>query len=224
MRLLIVEDNTIIGDGLLVAMRLESYAVDWVKNRKSASQALAVHQYNMILLDIGLPDGSGLDLLAEVRAKKDNILILILTAYDDICDKVKGLDTGADDYLTKPFDLDELKARVRALHRRQDGRSSIQLAVGVIKLDTSSRIVTVKDKPVHLGSKEFALLQILMENPGKIFSKQVLEDSLYGWGMEVASNTIEVHISNLRKKLGKTTIETIKYVGYRIMGAALQQT
>jgi two-component system response regulator QseB len=223
MRLLIVEDNKIIGDGLLVAMRLESYAVDWVKNRKSASQALAAHRYDMLLLDIGLPDGSGLDLLTEVRAKKDDIPILILTAYDDICDKIKGLDTGADDYLTKPFDLDELKARVRALHRRRDGHSSIQLVVGTIKLDTASRIVTVKDKPVHLGSKEFALLQILMENPSKVFSKQVLEDSLYGWGMEIESNTIEVHISNLRKKVGKTTIETIKYVGYRIMGAALQQ-
>jgi len=224
MRLLIVEDNKIIGDGLLVAMRLESYAVDWVKNRKSASQALAAHQYDMLLLDIGLPDGSGLDLLTEVRAKKDDIPILILTAYDDICDKIKGLDTGADDYLTKPFDLDELKARVRALHRRRDGHSNVQLVVGTIKLDISSRIVTVKDKPVHLGSKEFALLQILMENPGKVFSKQLLEDSLYGWGMEVESNTIEVHISKLRKKLGKATIETIKYVGYRIMGTALQQT
>ena len=134
------------------------------------------------------------------------------------------MDTGADDYLTKPFDLDELKARVRALHRRRDGYSSIQLVAGIIKLDTASRIVTVKDKPVHLGSKEFALLQILMETPGKVFSKQVLEDSLYGWGMEVESNTIEVHISHLRKKLGKTTIETIKYVGYRIMGTALQRT
>ncbi|MGH1486561.1 MAG: response regulator [Cellvibrionaceae bacterium] len=217
MRLLIVEDNKIIGDGLLIAMKLESYAVDWVESSKSASQALAAHHYDMLLLDIGLPDGSGLDLLTEVRAKRNDIPILILTAYDDICDKIKGLDTGADDYLTKPFDLDELKARVRALHRRRDGHASVQLVVGAITLDTSNRIVTVKDKPIHLGSKEFALLQILMEKPGKVFSKRVLEDSLYGWGMEVESNTIEVHISHLRKKLGKKTIETIKYVGYRIM-------
>ncbi len=219
MRILVVEDDKIIGDGLTTALQLDGYAVDWVKNKESASLAFETHVYEMLLLDIGLPDGSGLDFLADVRARKNNIPILILTAYDSLTLKVRGLDCGADDYLIKPFKLEELQARLRALHRRREGRAQPLLKAGTIELDPASRRVSKAGKPINLGPREFAVLQALMEKPDKVLSKQALEDSLYGWGMEIESNSIEVHVSKLRKKLGKEAIETIKYVGYRLATA-----
>lgn len=215
MRVLVVEDDKIIGDGLLTALKLEGYAVDWVKDKESATLAFETNEYDMLLLDIGLPDGSGLDFLSEVRKKASDVPILILTAFDDMDIKVKGLDAGADDYLIKPFELKELKARLRAVYRRKKGDSQPLLAIGSIVLDPASRKVMKDDRPVNLSTKEFVILQILMEKPNKVFSKQEIEDSLYGWDMEIESNTIEVHIYKLRKKLGKKMIETIKYVGYR---------
>ncbi|MDA0782844.1 MAG: response regulator [Rickettsiales bacterium] len=221
MRILIVEDDKIIGDGLLTALQLEGYAVDWTEDKESAKLALKTNEYDMILydmilMDIGLPDGSGLDLLSEIRANKNGIPILMLTAYDKVNYKVQGLDAGADDYLIKPFKLDELKARIRALHRRREGIASPLLNVGDIELNPATKRVKKDGNDVPLGPKEFAILQLLMEKPDAVLSKQAIEDSMYGWGMEIESNTIEVHVSKLRKKLGKDIIETIKYVGYRL--------
>lgn len=215
MRILVVEDDKIIGDGLLTALKLEGYAVDWAEDKESATLAFETHSYDMLLMDIGLPDGSGLDLLAEVRAKKSEVPILMLTAYDKTNYKVKGLDTGADDYLIKPFKLDELKARIRALHRRREGRSQPLLKAGDIELNPATKKVDLKGKDIPLSPKEFAILQLLMEKLGEVLSKQEIEDSMYGWGMEIESNTIEVHVSKLRKKLGKSAVETIKNMGYR---------
>lgn len=220
MRILVVEDDKIIGDGLLTALKLEGYATDWVEDKESATLAFETREYDMLLMDIGLPDGSGLDLLAEIRAKKSGVPILMLTAYDKTSYKVKGLDTGADDYLIKPFKLDELKARIRALHRRREGRSQPLLKADDIQLNPATKKVTFQNKDIALGPKEFTILQLLMENPGEVLSKQAIEDSMYGWGMEIESNTIEVHVSKLRKKLGKDIIETIKNMGYRFAASS----
>lgn len=215
MRILVIEDDKIIGDGLVTALRLENYAVDWVEDKESATLAFETHPYDMLLMDIGLPDGSGLDLLAEIRAKKSGVPILMLTAYDKIDYKVRGLDAGADDYLIKPFKLVELKARVRALHRRREGRSQPLLRAKGIELNPATKKVSVEGAETVLGPKEFAILQLPMERPDEVLSKREIEDSMYGWGMEIASNTIESHISKLRKKIGADMIETIKHMGYR---------
>jgi len=215
MRILVIEDDKIIGDGLLTALKLEGYAVDWVENKKFAILAFETHKYGMLLIDIGLPDGSGLDLLAEIRLKNGEVPILMLTAYDETNYKVEGLDLGADDYLIKPFKLEELKARIRALHRRSEGRSKPLLRAGSIELNPATKKVTIEGQPIQLGPKEFTILRLFMENPNEVLNKQVIEEHIYGWGMEIESNTIEVHVSKLRKKLGKDVIETIKNMGYR---------
>ncbi|MFT6386896.1 MAG: two-component system response regulator QseB [Cellvibrionaceae bacterium] len=220
MRILVVEDDKIIGDGLTQGLSLDNYAVDWVEDKEAALTALATTTYELLILDIGLPDGSGLDVLRHLRQKKDDTPVLILTAYHDIDHKLKGLDGGADDYLSKPFDLDELRARIRALRRRASGRASPTFSVGSLSLDPATRSVTQNGRPVTLGPKEFAILQTLMEKPERVLSKAHIEDSLYGWDMEIESNTIEVHIHGIRKKLGKDSIETLRHVGYK-MGAAL---
>ena len=216
MRILVVEDDKIIGDGLLNTLKLEGHAVDWVEDKESAMLAFETNKYEILLLDIGLPDGSGLDVLKNIRLHKNNIPVLILTAFDDMKTKLKGLDGGADDYLIKPFKLEELKARIRAIHRRKDGNSQPLLTVNHITLDPASRKILQLGKEINISTKEFSVLQILMEKPTKIFSKQEIENSIYGWDNEIESNTIEAHISNLRRKLGKATIETIKHVGYRL--------
>ncbi|MFT7388486.1 MAG: two-component system response regulator QseB [Candidatus Endobugula sp.] len=220
MRILVVEDDKIIGDGLVQGLGLDNYAVDWVEDKESALTALTTTVYELVILDIGLPDGSGLEVLKHLRQKKDDTPVLILTAYNDIDHKLKGLDGGADDYLSKPFDLDELRARIRALRRRASGRTSPVLSVGSLSLNPANHIVTQNGNPVTLGPKEFAILQTLMERPERVLSKAHIEDSLYGWDMEIESNTIEVHIHGIRKKLGKDSIETLRHVGYK-MGAAL---
>ena len=169
-----------------------------------------------MILDIGLPDGSGLDVLKKLRQEKNNIPVMILTAYDETSQKVKGLDTGADDYLIKPFDLDELRARIRALQRRSTGRGTPLFKSADIILDPATHKVTLADTPIKLGPKEFSILQALMENPGRILSKAQLEGKLYGWDMENESNTIEVHIHGLRRKLGKDAVITVRHVGYKV--------
>lgn len=216
MRILIIEDDKIIGDALLTALKIEGYAVDWVETKESAILAFETHTYNMLLIDIGLPDGSGIDLLTEIRAQKNKVPIIMLTAYDKTDYKVQGLDAGADDYLIKPFRLNELKARIRALHRRREGRSQTLLQARNLSLNLATQRVKLSGISIKLTPKEFIILQLLMEKPDEILSKQLIEDSIYGWGEEIASNTIEVYISKLRKKLGKDIIETIKNVGYRI--------
>lgn len=216
MRVLIVEDDKIIGDGISQALDMEHYAADWVEDVESAKIALLATDYEMLVLDIGLPDGSGFEILRRLREKNNDMPVLILTAYDDISYRVKGLDLGADDYLIKPFKLEELLARLRALRRRAGGRSNPVLQVGNVILDPSANKVTRAGENVNLGPKEFAILHALMEKCGRVLSKTQLEESLYGWGMEIESNTVEVHIHGLRKKLGKDIIETLRNVGYRI--------
>lgn len=216
MRILIIEDDSIIGDGLEVGLQMDKYAVDWVQTKQDAYAALDTNQYDLLILDLGLPDGSGLDILRSLRQQKNTLPVLILTAYDELSDKIKGLDAGADDYLVKPFDLDELRARVRALHRRALGRPAPVIQVGEISLDPARLLVTRNQDTIKLGPREFAILRVLMENHGRILSKAQIEDRLYGWNMEVESNTIEVHMHGIRKKLGKELITTIRNVGYVI--------
>lgn len=220
MRVLVVEDDKIIGDGIVQGLQLDGYAVDWVEDKESAETALAANHYELLILDIGLPDGSGLDVLKKLRDHNNNVPALVLTAYDEVAYKVKGLDAGADDYLIKPFDLNELLARLRALRRRASGRASPKLVVEDVVLDPASRVVTQAGRRVELGPKEFAILHIMMEKPGRVFSKSQLEENLYGWDMEIESNTIEVHVHGIRKKLGKDFIRTIRHVGYQVGGDA----
>jgi DNA-binding response OmpR family regulator len=216
MRILIVEDDKVIGDGLVQGLLMDNYAVDWVETKNAADTALRTTTYELIILDIGLPDGSGLDVLKKLRQQGNDLPVLILTAYDETPQKVKGLDTGADDYLIKPFDLDELRARIRALQRRATGRGTPLFKSADIVLDPATHKVTLAGAPVKLGPKEFAILQALMENPGRVLSKAQLEERLYGWDMENESNTIEVHIHGLRRKLGKSMVVTVRHVGYKI--------
>jgi DNA-binding response OmpR family regulator len=216
MRVLVIEDDRIIGDGVVAGLDLEGYAVDWVEDIESAETAIDANKYDLMVLDIGLPDGSGLDFLKGLRTSKNDTPVIILTAYDDVSFKVKGLDTGADDYLIKPFKLEELTARLRALYRRREGRVDPILQSGSISLDPAAKTVFKGEEKINLGPKEFIILHTLMERRGKVMSKAQIEDGLYGWDAEVESNTIEVHIHGLRKKLGKEAIETIKYVGYRL--------
>ena len=218
MRVLVVEDDKIIGDGITQALEMEGYAADWVEDVESTETALMTNQYELLVLDIGLPDGSGFDILQQLRNRKNDMPVLILTAYDDTAYRVKGLDAGADDYLVKPFKLEELLARLRALRRRAGGRASPVLSVGDITLDPAANKVRRGDEVINIGPKEFAILHALMEKQGKVVTKNQLEESLYGWDMEIESNTIEVHIHGLRKKLGKEFIETLRHVGYRVGG------
>lgn len=218
MRILVVEDDQIIGDGIVQALGLEDYAADWVEDVESAQTALETNEYEIVILDIGLPDGSGLDVLRKMRQDNNDTPVLILTAYDDTSFKVKGLDSGADDYLIKPFKLEELLARLRALRRRAGGRANPTLTINGVTLDPAAQKVTKDGELINIGPKEFAILHALMEKEGKVLSKAQLEDSLYGWDMEIESNTIEVHIHGLRKKLGKEFIQTLRHVGYRIGG------
>lgn len=216
MRILLVEDDPIIGDGLNQGLMLENYAVDWAKTMSEAKLASRTNQYNIIILDIGLPDGSGLDVLRDLRHQQDDTPVIILTAYDEKIQKVAGLDAGADDYLVKPFDLDELLARLRALSRRSAGRANPSYTVGDLVLEPASHKVFLDGVDISLGPKEFAILRVLMEKPERVFSKTQIEDSLYGWNMEIESNAIEVHIYGLRRKLGKNVIQTIRHVGYKM--------
>lgn len=216
MRILIVEDDSIIGDGLKEGLELQGYAADWVKTKASAENALKTAEYDFIVLDLGLPDGSGVDLLTKLRQQSNDIPVLILTAYDDVNYRVRGLDAGADDYMIKPFDLVELCARIRALHRRASGRSSPKICVGSIELDPATHEVLRNGDKIEVGPKEFAILKVLMEKKGKILSKTQIEEYLYNWDVDIGSNTIEVHVHGLRKKLGKDVIKTIRHVGYQI--------
>jgi len=221
MRILLVEDDPMIGRTLHTALQQDSYTVDWVKDGQAAKLALdtADGAYGMVLLDLGLPRKSGLDLLKEVRRAGSKVRILIVTARDAVADRVAGLDAGADDYLVKPFSLDELGARMRALLRRDVAREDNVLRNGDLALDPAARTVTRSGTLVDVSIREFALLAALLERPGTALSKSQLEERLYGWGEEVESNTVEVHVHNLRKKLGAEAIRTIRGVGYVIARA-----
>ncbi len=219
MRLLLVEDDAMIGEGLRKGLRQDGFSVDWVTDGAAADVALDAGHYDLLLLDLGLPRKPGLDVLRRLRQKNNPVPVLILTARDAVAERVAGLDAGADDYLVKPFDFEELEARIRALLRRRAGRTDALLRHGDITLNPATHEVMQKTLPVNLSAREFSLLQALMDRPGAVLSRAQLEEKLYGWDQEIESNAIEVHIHALRKKLGAELIKNVRGVGYMV-GAA----
>lgn len=216
MRLLLVEDDKILGDGLKAGLTMEGYAVDLLTDGNQADEALKSHNFEVVVLDIGLPGMSGIDVLRRLRKRKDNVLVLILTARDTVTDRVEGLDCGADDFVVKPFDLNEICARLRALTRRKGGQGSPKFEYQGLVLDPASHSVSLNGEVVDISNKEFEILSFLMQNKGKVASRARLEETLYAWNSEVESNTIEVHVHHLRKKLGNNMIRTVRGVGYII--------
>lgn len=216
MRILVVEDDDVLRDGLIAGLGLEGFDVDAVASCEDARAGIAGGDHAGIVLDIGLPDGSGLDLLGEWRRAGIATPVLLLTARNLVSDRVGGLDVGADDYLGKPFDLSELAARLRAILRRSMGRSSGDIEIGPVTISEACRSVTLDGIPVSLSRREFAILRALAEHPGHVLSRSQLEDRIYGWQEEVESNAVEVHIHKLRTKLGRDRIETVRGEGYRI--------
>jgi two-component system response regulator QseB len=216
MRLLLVEDDPMIGASIQSGLRQEGHTVDWARDGAAAELALANGVYELVLLDLGLPRKAGLDILADLRKRGDAVPVLVITARDAVADRVKGLDTGADDYLVKPFDLDEVSARIRALQRRLAGRASPVIEHGPLWLDPASHEFRFNGAPVKLSSREFALLHALMAQPGLPLSRPQLEERLYGWDEEVESNAVEVHIHSLRRKIGQEWIRNIRGVGYLV--------
>lgn len=216
MRLLLVEDDELLGDAVKTGLSQFGYIVDWLKDGESAKAAIKTENFELIILDLGLPKLSGLHLLQSIRREGNVIPVIILTARESIENKVKGLDSGADDYIIKPFDLDELSARVRALIRRSQGRADTLLQYRNITLDPAAHQVTVDNEVINVPRREFSLLQKLLENKGHVLSRENLMQSIYGWDEYVDSNALEVHIHNLRKKLNANYIRTIRGIGYMI--------
>jgi DNA-binding response OmpR family regulator len=215
-RILLVEDDVMIGDAVLVLLRAEGYAVDWVKDGQMADTALASQAYNLILLDLGLPKRDGMQVLQGLRARKDRTPVLITTARDALKQRVAGLDAGADDYIVKPYEVDELLARVRALLRRAAGRAEPVYEHLGISIDPVTREVAVRGEPVVLSAREWSILELLLARPGVILSRRQLENGLYSWKDEPSSNAIEVYIHGLRKKLGSQLIQNVRGLGYMI--------
>jgi two-component system, OmpR family, response regulator QseB len=216
MRLLLVEDDPMIAESLEEALRGAGYALDCVADGKSAMLAVSHHAYDLILLDLGLPKQSGIDVLRLYRRQGGDSPVLIITARDATHDRVAGLDSGADDYLVKPFDVDELFARIRALLRRKGGRRAPEVTYGDLTLNPATREASYKGNPVALSTREFAMLQTLIDCAGTLVSKSELEEKLYGWGEEIESNTVAVYIHMLRKKLGNDLITTVRGAGYML--------
>ena len=218
MRILLVEDDELLGDGICNGLKHYGHTVDWVKDGRAAHRALSSNQesFDMIVLDLGLPSVDGLDVLKSIREQNVTTPVIILTARETINDRVSGLDAGADDYLTKPFDLDELCARMRALQRRSQARAKPVISHADITLDPAAHVVTQNGNEVLISRREFALLQKLLENPGRVISREQLNQTLYGWGENIDSNALEVHIHNLRKRFGNKLIRTIRGVGYMV--------
>jgi two-component system OmpR family response regulator/two-component system response regulator QseB len=216
MRILVVEDDALLGDAIQAGLKQSGYAVDWLRDGIAADQALSTEPYAALVLDWGLPRLSGIEVLRRLRDRKAAIPVIILTARDTVNDRIEGLDSGADDYLIKPFDMGELVARLRALVRRASGSATPSLKAGEVELDPAGHEVTYQGKPVDLSAKEFAVLHALMLSQGKVLSRVQLEEKLYAWGEEVESNAVEVYIHHLRRKLSPMLIETIRGVGYLI--------
>ncbi len=214
MRVLIVEDDPLLGDALRAGLKQRGFEPDWVQDGREAQTAMGIEPFAAIVLDLGLPGIGGLELLRRERARGNTVPVLILTARDAVQDRIAGLDSGADDYVVKPIDLDELAARLRALVRRSRGVPDPLLRVGTLTLDAASRGVARDGHAVELQPKEFMLLQELMLNAGRVLSREQLEERLYPWGEEVESNAVEVHVHHLRRKLGAETVKTIRGVGY----------
>ncbi len=216
MRVLLVEDDAQLGDGLKAALKQEGYAVDWATDGEEGDLALRTEPYDIVVLDLGLPHKTGLEVLEELRKRGSDVPVLILTAQDTSKDRVLGLDLGADDYMTKPFNIDELCARIRSILRRAHGRAAPLLTHGDVEMDVAGRTVTLAGQTVEISAKEFAVLHQLLENQGRVMSKGRLEESMYDWESELESNAVEVYVHHLRKKLGKDLIRTIRGVGYVI--------
>jgi len=216
MRLLLAEDDPMIGENLEEGLRAENYAVDWVRDGRGAELALAQQVYDVILLDLGLPQKQGFTLLQEYRQRGGDVPVLVITARDAPSDRVRGLDAGADDYLVKPFDFEELFARVRALLRRRVGRANPEIVFRELTLNPATHIACFRGQPLSLSAREFALLYALLDPPGCVMSRAQLMEKLYGWGEEVESNTIDVYVHQLRKKLGSDFIKTVRGVGFKL--------
>lgn len=220
MRLLLVEDDAALGEGICDGLRLEGYTLDWLQDGQSALHALSVESFDVLVLDLGLPRLDGLELLRRLRAAENAMPVLILTARDGLEDRIAGLDAGADDYLVKPFDLNELKARLRALLRRSAGRARVLIEHAGVSLDPATQQVRYNGQPVVLTPKEYLLLHELLAQPGKVFTRERLNQLLYGWDEEPESNTLEVNIYQLRKKLFNGLIRTVRGIGYLVEGRA----
>lgn len=216
MRILIVEDDTLLGEGLVAALKRQGYTADWLQDGTTAIAALRSEEFDLVLLDLGLPRQDGFAVMSAVRAAGNLVPILVLTARDQIADRVRGLDLGADDYLVKPFDLNELMARIRALHRRAQGQASNTVVYGDIRLDPAAHACTYKGRIVDLPRREFALLRCLIENAGRVLTRDAVVQRVYGWDETLESNALEVHVHHLRKKLYPELIRTIRGVGYLV--------
>jgi len=219
MRLLLIEDDPMIGESMEEVLRRENYAVDWVRDGDSAMLALHQDVYHLLLLDLGLPKKQGLEVLRQYRAQGGAVPVLIVTARDATSSRVEGLDAGADDYLIKPFDIDELLARIRALLRRGKAPNQALVSHLGLQVDMAAHVASFNGEPLHLPAREFAVLRALLDAPGRVVSKAKLEESIYGWGEEIESNAIDVYIHHLRKKLGSGFIKNIRGVGYKLATA-----
>jgi DNA-binding response OmpR family regulator len=216
MSILLVEDDAALAAGLLEALRNEGLAINHVANGADALHVIAAETPDTVILDLGLPDMDGLSVLKKLRAQQPDLPVLLLTARDSLSDKVAGLDCGADDYLAKPFDMQELLARLRALNRRISTAGAHIILIGDVSLDATTQQVTVAGEPTELPRREYMLLKVLMENAGRVQTRDSLENKLYSWGEEVSSNALEVHVHHLRKKLGSGFIKTVRGVGYTV--------
>lgn len=216
MRILLVEDDRMIGESIRTALRQDASAVDWVRDGRAAESALGTEHFDLVLLDLGLPQRDGLEILRAMRLRRDQTPVIVLTARDALQDRVAGLDAGADDYVVKPFELEELAARIRAVTRRKAGRAEPSVEIGEVRLDASMRQVTRGGQPVVLSAREYAVLEALMMRPGAVLSRAQLEDRLYGWGDAIESNAVSVYIHQLRRKLGEDFIRNVRGVGYYV--------
>lgn len=216
MRVLLVEDDAMIGESIEDGLRGECYTVDWLRNGSDVALAMQQQNYDLLLLDLNLPGANGMDILRSMRAAGADLPVLIISAREGTMSRVAGLDAGADDYLAKPFDLDELLARIRALLRRRSAHASTMLAFRDLVLDMASRAVTFHGEAVKLGCREFTVLQALLDQPGAVVSKRQFEEKLYAWDLAIESNTVDVYIYQLRKKFGTDLIQTVRGVGYRL--------
>ena len=220
MRILLAEDDPLIASAILASLRKLDFSVDWVEDGRNVESALATYEYGMLILDLGLPSVDGLEILERMKRTEKQTPVLIITARGGVEDRVGGLNAGADEYLVKPFSLEELVARVFALRRRTQGWSSSELRLGKLAVDPRKRQVRLDDQEIHLSDREFRLLMALIEVPGQVLSITQLEERLYGWGEEIASNSIEVQLHRLRKKLGKDWIRNIRGIGFKLVEAA----
>jgi DNA-binding response OmpR family regulator len=214
MRLLLIEDDPMIGNGIHTSLRQNGYAVDWVRNGELADTVLATEHFDLVLLDLGLPGKDGIEVLRRLRSKKKNVPVVIITARDSIEERIKGLDAGADDYVVKPFDLDELAARVRSALRRGAGHADPEIEIMGVRLSPATREVTLHGESIILSAREYAIVEALMLRPGMILSRSQLQDRMYGWGEDVESNTVEVYIHSIRRKLGADFVQNVRGVGY----------